>query len=150
MKHFSINLIPAVAAVCSCLLISSCHKNDHGPSETRRNLIGNWKVTAIGADQNQNKVPDLDEVMTVPGGTELVNTFAENGTGTGMLSAGSFPISTTTTWELNNGDKTLKVVYTASGIAITRQFQIVTITSDVMTLADTSLSPWTFLVSTKQ
>lgn len=150
MTRYSVNLIPAIAAVCACLLFSNCRKKDDGPSETRRNLVGSWKVTAVGADQNGNKMPDLDEIVAIPESTSLTNVFNEDGTGSGMISSGAFPVSTTTTWELSNEDKTLKVIYSTSGIAITRYYQMITITPSVMTMADTTLSPWTFMVSTKQ
>jgi len=150
MMRFSVNLIPALAVTCACMMFSSCSKKDDGPSETRRNLVGNWKITGAGGDMNGNKLIEPDEITPVPESAAFLSTYAADGTGSGIINTGVFPINTTTTWELGNEDKTLKVVYTSSSISFTRYYQIVNISTSRLTLADTSGTPWTFTVSARQ
>lgn len=149
MKRFSVN--PAWAfAVLACLSLTQCRKKDDGPSETWQNLQGTWRVTAYGADINENKQLDMDEFLPVPENPVITHTYAADGTGSTSINYAGFPLTTSNTWELSNADRTLKVVSTTSGIAVTQYYTISSLTSSSMILADTTRAQRTFTVAMKQ
>ena len=150
MKRFAISLTPVFAALLACLLFTECRKKDDGPSETRKQLPGSWRVTAFGADMNGNTLLDLDEFVPAPETPAIVNTFSADGTGSTSMSYNGFPLNTTNTWELSNSDKTLKVVANTNGVGITQYYTIVSINSVMMVLADTTRAQRSFTVANKQ
>ncbi len=148
MKHISISLGTA-AVLLVCLAFMQCRKKDDGPSATRQNLTGSWKITAYGVDMNGNKVLDLDEAAPAPENPAITNVFAADGTGSTSMSYSGFPLTSTNTWELSNDDKTLKVVASTNGAAVTRYYVITLISVNDLVLADTSGSQRNFIVSKK-
>ncbi len=151
MNRFSTSLIPVVAGLVCCLAFANCRKKkNEGPSETRRNIAGSWRVTALGTDMNGNSMLDLDEFVPAPESPALVNTFNEDGSGSSNVSFNGLPIATTNTWELSNSDKTLKMVSAYNGISFTQYYAIRTLSASEMVLADTSRAQHSFTVARKQ
>jgi hypothetical protein len=149
MKRTAISLLPVFAVLYAVLFLTNCRKKNDGPSETRRNLTGSWRITALGVDANGNNALDLDEFVPAPESPALVMTFAENGTGNASVNVNGFPLNATTTWELSNSDRNLKVVSSVSGFSMTQYYSITTITTSALILADTSTAQRSFTVAQK-
>jgi hypothetical protein len=131
-------IIPvAAAALLSTALLPSCKKKDDSPSRAQL-VVGTWKDTEEGVDSNKNGSWDASEHNTIAASDQFTLLFNSNGTGTISGTASGFPITGTTTWNLQNNDNDIRLITNILGTVDTTVETIVLLTSTDCILKDES------------
>ena len=102
MKKVSLKF--AAVAVCGVLALASCKKDDKNSSAS---LVGNWTLSEIGGDANNNSTLDAGESAPASqGGFNGSAAFRSDNTYTLVLSAGGASNTETGTYSYANNSLT--------------------------------------------
>jgi len=106
MKYSIINLS---IIVCSAIvLFTACKKND-GDKSRHNMFVGKWKITEIGADSNNNNIPEPSELQ--PSGDSCYGIwyqFNDDGSGIYTFLQHCQYTYTNFTWSLHGNDEYLQ------------------------------------------
>lgn len=142
-------IIPATIALLSLSVLPSCKKKSDDPSRTQL-LMGSWKATQQGADDNTNGSWDQSEHHTISSDSTGTFTFSNNGSGTLAVTVMGMPFSQPFTWNLMNNDQDLRMIITGFGSNDTTDLNIVTIDASNLILKDASSTPNDYVQLSKQ
>ena len=131
-------------------LFASCKKSDSGPASRAETIVGTWKSTEAGTDDNGNGTWEASERQPLPQDSALSLTFMADGSGSVGLSFGGFPVSVPMKWDLQNGDNDLRVLIDYSGIKDTLLQNIVSLSATDAVTRDQSYSPAIYTAYRKQ
>lgn len=143
-------LIPAalVASLMAATVLPSCKKDENSPSRAEL-LTGSWKNSEEGDDVNGNGSWDASEHSAVPAAEVATGKFNADGSGTLTGTVNGVPLSIPFTWNLQNSENDLRIIYDFLGKDTTVQ-KFVSINSTDMILKDESSSPASFVSFKKQ
>ena len=126
-------IIVTCISFATALSVASCKK-----SSTNK-LVGTWKVTQTGADQNGNGNIDAGEMVSfdsVGMGAIVTYTFNSNGTGTErIVFTGFLDSSISVKWTLANADKDLTIT---DNTGASESLHVTTLTGTDLVLASTT------------
>ncbi len=133
----------------ACILVSflfSCKKSESS-SVQQNDLTGNWRITRIAIDSNGNGIIDNNELLAATF-YDSTHVYQFSSDGTGQVTSSGSNISSFS-WALINDNTYLKLYFPGSitGQAIQH---LDTLSAEVMTLRDTSVTPVVWNLYTKQ
>ena len=145
------NIFAIAAVAVAILTISSCKKKDDTTASRHDMIVGTWKQTQEGSDDNSNGTWDASEHVDVAAADQLTAVFNSNGTGTFSQNYMGTPISGTTVWTLMNNDNDLRVIVTVPLLGVdTVSGSFSSFTGSQFDLKDASVTPADYMHFQKQ
>lgn len=112
-------------------------------------LVGTWRLSAAGLDNNMNGTLETAEHITIPAGTDIIETFNTDHTGRTVTIISGNATMSNFTWQLKNNDQQLTTTTTGTGSSVVTNVQISQLTSNQLMGYDVTANPRTIIVLSK-
>ncbi len=136
--------------LCLALSFVACKKSDSGSGSRSESMVGTWKSTEAGTDDNANGTWEASERMAIPQDSAAIFVFKSDGSGTVGAAFGGLPISIPMKWDLQNSDNDLRVIVDYFGVSDTLIQNIVSLTATDAVTRDQSYTPAVYTAYKKQ
>lgn len=142
--------IPVAMFLAASTAVTSCKKDDDTSKSRHEMFEGSWKLYQSGEDENGNGIWDANEKVVDSDAELTLIVFKGDGTGSLTGEENGVPMTSTLTWNLQNGDKDLRLINTMSGAPDTIIQNVVSIDASTLVLKDPQDLPFYFVSFNKQ